>query len=186
MTYPGHTSGTVLPGSLSMSGASAAPVPAALPSATAPSRPARAERFFQARPVMRRIVYALGYETLSVLFTVVVMSGLLGHGGGQSTLTAVLLSTTATVWNYVWNAVFESLERRIGATGRGPVARALHAVGYEGGVLVFTIPLVAVMLGVSLLEAAMIESGMLLFFLVFTAVYAWAFDRIFGLPASVR
>ena len=183
MTSPGHTSGTVLPGSSSISEAPEALAPRP-PAATA--RPVRPERFFQARPVMRRIVYALGYETLSVLFTVVVMSGLLGHGGGQSTLTAVLLSTTATVWNYVWNTMFERLERRIGATGRGPAARALHAIGYEGGVLVFTIPLVAVMLGVGLLEAAMLEGGMLVFFLAFTAVYAWAFDRVFGLPASVR
>ena len=141
-------------------------------------------RFFQARPVLRRVVFVAGYEGLSVLFTVVVLSSLLGHGGGQSTLTAVLLSTTATIWNYVWNTIFEAVERRTGATGRGVGARALHAIGYEGGVLVFTVPLVMFMLGLGLIEALMLEGGLLVFFLVFTVVYTWAFDRIFGLPAS--
>ena len=36
----------------------------------------------------------------------------------------------------------------------------------------------------TLLEAVMIETGLLVFFLVFTVVYSWAFDRVFGLPAS--
>ncbi len=166
------------------------------PSASAPSSPSAVSeasgtaaqvqqlRYFQARPVLRRIVYVIGYEGLSVLFTVVVMSGLLGHGGGQSVLTAVLLSTAATAWNYVWNTLFEAIERRVGATGRGARSRALHALGYEGGVLLVTIPLVSLMLGVSLVEAAMLEAGLLVFFLVFTTVYAMLFDRVFGLPAS--
>lgn len=155
---------------------------------TAPGHifPVREElSFFQARPILRRIVFVAGYEGLSVLFTVVVLSALLGHGGGESTLTAILVSTTATIWNYAWNTMFEAYERRRGVTGRGVRVRALHALGYEGGVLLFTIPLVALMLGVGLLEAFLIEGGLLVFFLVFTVVYTWAFDRVFGLPASV-
>ncbi|CAG7605289.1 PACE efflux transporter [Leucobacter soli] len=175
MTFAGHTEGAVAPV------LSTSPVSSATAGAELGARPSR---FFQTRPVLRRVAYVVGYEGLSVLATAIVMSELLGHGGGDSALTAILLSTTATIWNYVWNTAFESIERRVGATGRTARSRALHAIGYEGGVLVFTIPLVAMLLGVGLFEAAMIEGGLLLFFLVFTLVYAWAFDRIFGLPAS--
>lgn len=152
--------------------------------APASTRPTRQLRFFQRRPRLRRFVYVAGYEGLSVLCTVLVLNSLLGHGGGQSTFTAILLSTTATVWNYIWNTIFENLERRIGSEGRGPAARAIHAIGYEGGALLFTVPIVTIVLGVTLLEAVVIEASMLVFFLVFTVVYAWAFDRVFGLPAS--
>ncbi|QIM19667.1 PACE efflux transporter [Leucobacter coleopterorum] len=145
---------------------------------------AQKQRFFQARPVLRRVVFVAGYETLSVLFTVLVLSTLLGHGGGSSTLTAVVLSTVATGWNYLWNTTFEAIEKRRGVSGRGAGSRALHAIGYEGGVLFFTIPLVAIMLGVNLLEAFAIEGGLLVFFLIFTVVYTWVFDRVFGLPVS--
>ncbi|QIK64897.1 PACE efflux transporter [Leucobacter viscericola] len=142
------------------------------------------QRFFQSRPVLRRVVFVVGYETLSVLFTVLVLSTLLGHGGGSSTLTAIALSTVATGWNYIWNTAFEAIEKRRGASGRGAGSRALHAIGYEGGVLLFTIPLVAIMLGVNLLEAFAIEGSLLVFFLVFTVICTWVFDRVFGLPAS--
>lgn len=179
MTTSGHTAQLTAPLSIA-TGSIAVGHPAH-------TRPTDAdERFFQARPVLRRVVFVLGYESLSVLFTVVVLSGLLGHGGGASIVTAILVSTVATAWNYVWNTIFEALERRFGATGRGARSRALHAIGYEGGVLLVTIPLVALMLGVGFLEALAIEAGLLVFFLVFTLLYTWVFDRIFGLPASAR
>lgn len=184
MTSPGHTPGADAP--------TTAPIhlPARAmhehrPGAASPQTRRGPVRVFRGRPVLRRVVFVAGYETLSVLFTVVVLSGLLGHGGGDSTVTAILLSTVATGWNYIWNTLFEALERRRGVTGRSALARAVHAVGYEGGVLVFTIPLVALMLHVDLIAAAIIETSLLVFFLVFTVVYTWAFDRVFGLPDSV-
>lgn len=141
-------------------------------------------RFFQRHALARRLVFVAGYEVLAVLFTVLVLSAMLNHGGGTSTVTAVLISTVAVIWNYVWNTLFEWGERRRGATARGPVSRAVHAVGFEGGVLIFTIPVVMLMLGVGVLEAFAIEAGLLVFFLVFTVVYTWVFDTVFGMPAS--
>lgn len=168
MTGPGHHDLTLAPATASL---------------TIPAAPARRAAM---HPILRRVIYVGGYEALSVLFTVLVLGGMLGHSGGQATLTAVLLSTTATIWNYAWNTLFERAERRFGWTGRGVLVRLGHAFGYEGGVLVFTVPLVAFMLGVTLPEALVIEASLLVFFLVFTYVYSWAFDRIVGLPESAR
>lgn len=168
MTGPGHHDLTLAPATASL---------------TIPAAPARRAAM---HPILRRVIYVGGYEALSVLFTALVLGGMLGHSGGQATLTAVLLSTTATIWNYAWNTLFERAERRFGWTGRGVLVRLGHAFGYEGGVLVFTVPLVAFMLGVTLPEALVIEASLLVFFLVFTYVYSWAFDRIVGLPESAR
>ncbi|WP_440311880.1 PACE efflux transporter [Leucobacter chromiireducens] len=184
MTATGHTSSALAPSLSTVADTIAEVVDTATNRVVGSGSAERPRRFFQAHPVLRRVTFVAGYEGLSVLFTVVVLSSLLGHGGGQSTLTAVLLSTTATIWNYVWNTIFESIERRTGATGRGAGSRALHAIGYEGGVLFFTIPLVMFMLGLGFVEAILLEGGLLVFFLVFTVVYTWAFDRVFGLPAS--
>lgn len=149
------------------------------------AKPRRA-RFFNDTPVLRRIAFVIGYEGFSLLFTILVLGALLGHGGGESTVTAVAVTVTATTWNYVWNMMYEAFERRRGVRGRGAWSRAMHAFGYEGGVLIFTVPLVAFLLGVSLWEGLMIEGGLLVFFLVFTVIYTWAFDKVCGLPASAR
>ncbi|MDN6638356.1 MAG: hypothetical protein L0L05_08470 [Yaniella sp.] len=44
------------------------------------------------------------------------------------------------------------------------------------------VPTIAWVLGVSVLEAFMLQVVILVFFLIYTAVYAWIFDRVFGLP----
>ena len=41
-------------------------------------------------------------------------------------------------------------------------------------------------LKVSLLEALVADLGLLLFFFAYTVAFTWAFDRVFGLPASAR
>lgn len=180
MTSPGHTQATAAetaaPNALVDSADQAA---VALPEN-------RLHRIFVGRSVLRRVVFVIGYEGLGVLATVFALSGLLGHSGGTSTLVAILVSTVATAWNYVWNTIFEAIERRRGAKGRGVASRAAHAIGYEGGVLIFTIPLVAFMLNVTFKEAMVIEASLLVFFLVFTVVYTWVFDKVFGLPDSAR
>ena len=46
------------------------------------------------------------------------------------------------------------------------------------------IPLMAWWFGVTLWEATVMEAGLLVFFLVYTYVFNWCFDHVFGLPAS--
>ncbi len=48
------------------------------------------------------------------------------------------------------------------------------------------VPFFAWWLGIGLVEAFMLESGLILFFLAYTFAFTWAFDRVFGLPAGAR
>jgi len=51
---------------------------------------------------------------------------------------------------------------------------------------VFLVPMLAWRLGIPLWQAFLYDLGLLLFFLVYTYVFTWGFDRVFGLPASAR
>lgn len=93
-------------------------------------------------------------------------------------------STVALLWNIAFNSMFEAVERRAGIIGRPWWLRALHVVAFEGGLILFLVPAVALILGVGLWQAFLIEAGLLVFFLVYAAVYAYAFDSVFGLPDS--
>ncbi|MDY6054599.1 PACE efflux transporter [Micrococcus sp.] len=148
-------------------------------------------RALAGRPVFRsslqrRVVYAVVFELLAIAFTTGILAAL-GNSGGPSLVVAVVSSAVALVWNIVYNGLFESLERRFGIEGRPWWVRVVHAVGFEGGLLLFLVPAVALVLGVGLREALLIEAGLLVFFLVYAAVYAYMFDAVFGLPSqSVR
>lgn len=89
---------------------------------------------------------------------------------------AVAASTTAMLWNYVWTTLFESWEKRQVSQTRTLKHRIVHAIGFEGGLVVLLLPVVAWLLKVSLLEALVLETGLLVFFLVYTFVFAWLFE----------
>lgn len=132
----------------------------------------------------RKIVYVTLYE----LFAIAISSTGLSVGSGASLeragVIAVASAVIAIVWNLVYNTLFERWESRQSVRGRGLARRVAHAVGFELGFLVLLVPLFAWWFGISLEHALVLEIGLALFFLLYTFVFNWAFDRVFGLPAS--
>jgi len=134
-------------------------------------------------PHVRRIIYVVAYEIIAIL----VVTGalvVLGYGGGSSGLIAVVSSTVALVWNYVWTTMFEAWEKRQQSQTRTVGRRIVHAIGFEGGLIVFLVPIIAWILHISLLDALILEIGLLVFFLVYTFVFAWLFDIVLPLKQA--
>lgn len=52
----------------------------------------------------------------------------------------------------------------------------LHAVLFEGGLIIVAVPLIAAWLKISLVQAFWLDIGVLLFFLPYTYVYHWGYD----------
>ena len=68
--------------------------------------------------------------------------------------------------------------------GRSLGRRVAHAIGFEGGLIVWLVPTIAWWLEVSLWQALVMDLSLMVFFLVYTFVFNWLFDLAFGLPAS--
>lgn len=134
--------------------------------------------------IQRKVVYVTLYEGFAILFASIGLAALSGAGAGQSTVLATVSSAVAVVWNLAFNALFEAWEARQPARGRSVARRIAHALGFEGGLALLLIPLFAWWLEISLWEALWYDAALLLFFLVYTFVFNWLFDRVFGLPVS--
>lgn len=128
-------------------------------------------------PLLRRIIYVVTFELFAILFTT---GGLIviGFASGHSGIVAVASSTVALIWNFIWTTLFEKWESRQPSHTRTIRRRIAHAVGFEGGLIVLLVPLLAWILGISLIQAFILDIGLLLFFLVYTFVFAWIFDRV--------
>jgi uncharacterized membrane protein len=83
----------------------------------------------------------------------------------------------ALVWNVVFNTVFDRLQNTLGFR-KTFVTRVAHAVFFEGGLMLTGLPLAAWWLDISLMSAAALEGGLLLFFLPYTYLYHWAYDLL--------
>lgn len=134
----------------------------------------------------RRVVYVAAYELIAI---VLAGAGLLLMSGGglwQAGSLAAATSAVAVAWNFVFNHLFERWEARRAQKGRSLRVRIAHALGFEGGLAVLLVPLIAWWLNVSLWQALVMDFALLLFFLVYTFAFNWAFDAVFGLPASAQ
>ena len=132
----------------------------------------------------RRIVFVTLYELIAIAATSAGLAAFSDSGLQRAGVAAVVSSAVAVVWNVVFNTLFERWEARQSVRGRSLARRAAHAIGFEGGLVVTLVPFFAWWLDITLWQAFVLDLGLLLFFLVYTFVFNWVFDRVFGLPAS--
>lgn len=135
-------------------------------------------------PTTRRVVQAILYEVIAIAFVGPVLGVAFDQPQASTFGLAVVLSTIALAWNYVFNWLFERWEARQAVRGRSLARRLAHGVGFEGGLTVLLVPVMSSWLGISPAAAFVANLGLLAFFFVYAVVFTWAFDRVFGLPAS--
>jgi uncharacterized membrane protein len=135
-------------------------------------------------PSTRRTVQAILYEVVAIAFIGPILSIAFDTPASSTIGLAFVLSSIALGWNYVFNTLFERWESRQSVQGRSLARRLAHGLGFEGGLVVILLPVMALWLEISLTRALMANLGLLAFFFVYAIAFTWAFDRVFGLPES--
>lgn len=133
----------------------------------------------------RRVIYVTIYEIIAIIASSLLFV-VIGQQPGESSAMAVVASAIAVVWNVSFNSAFEWWEARQVVKGRSIARRVAHALGFEGGLALILVPLMAWWFDVTLWQALVMEAALVIFFLVYTYVFNWVFDHFFGLPASAQ
>ena len=94
----------------------------------------------------------------------------------------LLLALLAALWNGVYNTGFDWLDGRL--TGRcadrRPLPlRAVHAAGFEGGLLLMSLPVVMVWTGMGWREALVADIALASAYVVYAFGFNLAYDRAF-------
>jgi len=100
-----------------------------------------------------------------------------------------VLALIAAVWNGAYNTAFDWIEgRRTGrsADRRPWLGRVLHAVGFEGGLLLLTLPAIVAWTGLDWLTALIADIGLAAAYVAYAFVFNLAYDRAFPIAASGR
>jgi uncharacterized membrane protein len=137
-------------------------------------------------PTTRRVLQALLYEAIAIAVVGPVLSLAFDKSPTSTFGLAVVLSTMALTWNYVFNWIFERWESRQSVRGRSFARRLAHGAGFEGGLVIILLPVMSLWLDISLTAALLANLGLLAFFFFYAIAFTWCFDRVFGLPASAR
>lgn len=122
-----------------------------------------------------RVIHTLLFEFFALILMVVI--GMLVTNVGMEKMTglAVVMSLLAMMWNYFYNIIFDNKfgEDRI---NRSLTMRVMHGIGFEGGLVAVTLPLIMWWLDLDFLTAFMLDFGAVLFFLVYAIIFNWLYD----------
>lgn len=134
--------------------------------------------------VKRKLVYVTAYELIGMTISTLGLALLSGHAPSSTGPLAVVITTLAVSWNFIYNYLFEWWESRQASRTRTLKRRILHAVGFQLTLVVYLIPLIAWWMGITLWQALLLDMALIVIIPCYTFLFNWAFDKLFGLPAS--
>lgn len=137
------------------------------------------------RTTADRIRHAISFEVIGIILATPLAAFAFHLPGEDSAVIVVASATVAMIWNYVYNLGFDhALKRFTGTTSRGIPLRVLHAVLFEGGLMLMLLPGIAWYLGISLFEALTMDIAFTLFYMGYTFFFNLAYDRVFPIEGE--
>ncbi|MBM9594624.1 PACE efflux transporter [Roseitranquillus sediminis] len=132
-----------------------------------------------------RIRQALAFEAIGLTVVTPLIAWLFGGHMGEVGVLAVIGASLATFWHYAFNWSFDRLLLAArGRTDKTLPLRVVHALAFEGGLLVLMLPVIAWWLDVSLAQALAMDVVFAAFYVVYAFVFTWAYDRLVPPPAA--
>ena len=125
----------------------------------------------------RRLVHALSYEVILLVIIAIALSLIFNMPLEVTGALGIVMAVTSVIWNMLFNHYFEKFEakRQLKRTIR---VRILHAIGFEGGLMLATIPMVAYAMNMGLWQAIVLDFSLTLCILVYTFIFQWCYDSI--------
>lgn len=134
----------------------------------------------------RRVIYVSTYEIIGLGISSLGLALLSGTQLTDTGPLAFLITTITVSWNFIYNLIFEAWERRQTLRQRTVKRRIAHAIGFQLTVVVFLIPLIAWWMNISFLEAFLLDAAIIVIIPIYTFIFNWSFDRLFGVPLSAQ
>ena len=125
----------------------------------------------------RRIIHALSYEIILLVIIAIALSMIFKMPLEVTGTLGIAMAVTSVIWNMVFNHFFEKFEAKH-QLKRTVKIRILHAIGFEGGLMLATIPMVAYALQMSIWQAIVLDFSLTMCILVYTFIFQWCYDHI--------
>ena len=125
----------------------------------------------------RRWIHALSYEVILLVIIALGLSYMFEMPMQVTGGLGIAMAVTSVLWNMLFNHYFEKLEAKH-QLRRTFKIRVLHAIGFEGGLMLATIPMVAYALEKSMMQAFLNDLLMTLSILLYTFIFQYCYDHV--------
>ena len=132
-----------------------------------------------------RVRHVLLFELIALAIVIPGGSTLFGLHESSMGVIGIGSAITATIWNYIYNVVFDRIMARLYATTHKTVGiRIVHTLLFEAGLQIVLLPAIAWYLHESVLTAFSLSMSIAVFYLAYAFVFNMVYDRIFPIPAD--
>jgi len=108
-------------------------------------------------PIWRKWTYAVTYEVIGMIMATAVLAVAFRESAALGLVLSAIMSLQALQWKFLYNHLFEAWERRQPVRGRSVLRRCLHAVLFDCGLTILTVPVIIVMVDTGLLQALLFD-----------------------------
>lgn len=136
--------------------------------------------------IKRRIVYVSSYEIIGMVISSVGLAILAGDSVEHTGPLSVMITTIAVTWNFIYNILYEKWEAKQSSHIRTVKRRVGHAIGFQLTLVLFLIPLISWWMDISLIAAFWLDVVFIIIIPIYTFIFNWSFDKLFGLPISAQ
>lgn len=133
-----------------------------------------------------RIRHAIFFELILLVICVPVFSLISGKPVEEMGALGVSLSLIAMVVNYIYNYAFDHALVWLGKSvqQRSTLMRIVHAVLFEAVLFGATVPLIMGFMGITFMQALVLDIGFMIFVPCYAFVYNIAYDKVYPMPLS--
>lgn len=127
------------------------------------------------RSLTERLLHAVTFEAVAIVLCAPVIGWSMDAPLATTGSLTLAISLVAMGWNVVFNALFDAAQRRLGFE-RSWGVRTGHALMFELGLALMTVPMAAAWLGITWWQALVLDAAILLFFLPYTVLFNAGWD----------
>ena len=139
------------------------------------------------RSLPDRIRQVILFELVGVFVFTPLFALVSGEPLLESAVLLAILSLIAAIWNGVYCTGFDWIEGRLTgrrADQRPQLLRLAHALGFEGGLLIFSLPVIMAWTGMDFWTALVADIGLALAYAGYAYLFNLAYDRVFPIAQN--
>lgn len=129
------------------------------------------------RSPFERTFHAASYEIIGIVTSAPIIAFISGKPLADSGILAIVVSIIAMLWNYAFNWVFDKLHNKY-QFKKNLFVRILHGTAFEVGLILLTVPAISLLFSMGLVDAFLLELGMLIYFFPYTIIFNWVYDKL--------
>mgnify|MGYP000897773892 CR=1 FL=1 len=137
------------------------------------------------RTIRDRVRHALLFEAVALAIFIPGSALVFDQPANHMGVIGVASATIATIWNFVFNALFDRAMLRLrGSVHKTMAIRIAHTFLFEAGLVVMLIPMIAWYLDIGLWAALLMDLAIVTFYLIYGFLFNIAYDRMFPVSAA--